>query len=76
MELQEVVDEEGRLESIHSLVRLLCGLAAHRASDKVLVFLDFHWEATKTAMTERVETRQCPGLSIAIQTDWTGKLLL
>ena len=76
MEHQEVVDEEGRLESTHSLVRLLCGLAAHKASDKVLVFLDVHWEVTKTAMTERVVTGQCPGLSIAIQTDWTGELLL
>ena len=36
MKLQEVVDEEGRLESTHILVRLLCGLAAHRASDKLL----------------------------------------
>ena len=76
MELQKVIDEEGRLESTHSLVGLLCDLPAHRARDKVLVFFDFHWEATKTAMTERVKTGQCPGLSIVIQTDWTGELLL
>ena len=76
MELQEVVDEEGRLESTHSLVGLLCGLSAHRASDKVLASLDLHGEVGKAVVTERVETRQCPGMSIAIQTDWTGELLL
>ena len=62
MELQEVVDEEGRLESTHSLVGLLCGLAAHRASDKVLASLDLHGEVGKAVVTERVETGQCPGL--------------
>ena len=76
MELQEVVDEEGRLESTHSLVRLLCGLAAHGASDKVLASLDLHGEVGKAVVTERVETGQCPGLSVVIQTDWTGQLLL
>ena len=76
MELQEVVNEESRLKSTHSLVRLLCGLLAHRASDKVIVFLEFHGQSAKTAITERVETGQCPGLSVAIQTDWTGQLLL
>ena len=76
MELQEVVDEEGRLESTHSLVGLLCGLLAHRASDKVLASLDLHGEVGKAVVTERVETGQCPGVSIAIQTDWTGELLL
>ena len=72
MELQEVVDEKGGLETTHSLVRLLCGLAAHGASDKLLVSLDLH----KAVVTERVETGQCPGLSVAILTDWTGQLLL
>ena len=76
MELQEAVDEEGRLESTHSLVGLLCGLAAHGASHKVLASLDLHGEVGKAVMTERVETGQCPGLSVAIQTDWTGQLLL
>ena len=76
MELQEVVDEEGRLESTHSLVGMLCGQAAHGASDKVFAFLKFQWEAIKTTMAERVETEQCPGLSVATQTDWTGQLLL
>ena len=76
MKLQKVVDEEGRLESTHSLFGLLCGLAAHGASDEVLVFFDFHWESTKTVMTERMETGQCPGLSVVVQTDWTGQLLL
>ena len=76
MELQEVVDEEGRLESTHSLVRLLCGLAAHGASDKVLASLDLHGKVGKAVVTERVETGQCPGLSVVIQTDWTGQLLL
>ena len=77
MELQEVVDEEGRLESTHSLiVKLLCGLAAHGASHKVLASLDLHREVGKAVVTERVETGQCPGLSVVIQTDWTGQLLL
>ena len=76
MELQEVVDEEGRLESTYSLVRLLCGLAAHRASDRVLASLDLHGEEGKAVVTERVETGQCPGLSVSIQTDWTCQLLL
>ena len=76
MELQEVVDEEGRLESTHSLVRLLCGLAAHGASHKVLASLDLHREVGKAVVTERVETGQCPGLSVVIQTYWTGQLLL
>ena len=61
--------------STHSLVGLLCGLAAHGASHKVLASLDLHGEVGK-AVTERVETGQCPGLSVAIQTDWTGQLLL
>ena len=30
----------------------------------------------KAVVTERVETGQCPGLSVVIQTDWTGQLLL
>ena len=30
----------------------------------------------KTVLTERVETGQCPGWSVAIQADWTGQLLL
>ena len=47
MELQEVVDEEGRLESTHSLVGLLCGLAAQRANDKVFASLDLHREVGK-----------------------------
>ena len=72
MELQEVVDDECRLESTHSLVGLLCCLAAHGASDKLLVSLDLH----KAVVTERVETGQCSGLSVAIQTDLTGQLLL
>ena len=76
MELQEVVDKESRLESTHSLVGLLCGLAAHGASDKVLASLDLHGEVGKAVVTERVETGQCPGLSVVIQTDWTGQLLL
>ena len=76
MELQEVVDEEGRLESTHSLVRLLSGLAAHGASDKVSASLVLHGEVDKAVVTERVETGQCPGLSVVIQTDWTGELLL
>ena len=76
MELQEVVDEEGRLESTHSLVRLLCSLAAHGASDKVFASLNLRGEVGKAVVTERVETGQCPGLSVVIQTDWTGQLLL
>ena len=76
MELQEVVNEEGRLESTHSLVRLLCCLAAHGTSDIVLTSLDLHREVGKAVVTERVKTGQCPGLSVAIQTDWTGQLLL
>ena len=76
MELQEVVDEEGRLESTHSFVGLLCGLAEHRASNKLLAFLDLQMEVRKTVLTERVQTGQCPGLSVAIQADWTGQLLL
>ena len=75
MELQEVVDEEGRLESTHSLVGLLCGLAAHRASDNVLASLDLRGEVGQAVVTERVETGQCPGLRVVIQTDWTGQLL-
>ena len=75
MELQEVVDEEGRLESTHSLVGLLCRLATHWTSHKVLASLDLHGEVGKAVVTERVETGQCPGLSVAIQTDWTGQLL-
>ena len=74
------VDHNGkvfvRLESTHSLVGLLCGLAAHGASHKVLSSLDLHGEVGKAVVTERVETGQCPGLSVAIQTDWTGQLLL
>ena len=76
MQLDQVVDVVGRLESTHSIVRFLSLLAAHRASDKVLASLDFHWEVGKTAMTERVEAGQCPGLGIPVQTDWTGQLLL
>ena len=76
MELQEIVDDEGRLESTHSLVGLLCSLAAHGASHKVLASLDLHGEVGKAVVTERVETGQCPGLSVVIQTDWTGQLLL
>ena len=56
MELHEVVDEEGRLESTHSLVGLLCGLAAHRASHKVFASLNLHGEVGKAVVTERVET--------------------
>ena len=33
-------------------------------------------EVDKTVVTERVKTGQCPGLSVAIQTNWTGQLLL
>ena len=58
MELQEVVDVEGRLESTQS--RLLCGLAAHGASHKVLASLNLHREVGKAVVTERVETGQCP----------------
>ena len=76
MEFQEVVDEKSGLESTHSLVGLLCGLAAHRASDKVLASLDLYGEVSKAVVTERMETGQCPGLSVLIQTDWTGQLLL
>ena len=76
MELQDVIDEEGRLESTHSLVGLLCGLAAHGASDKVLASLDLHGEVGKAVVTERVETGQSPVLSVVIQTDWTSQLLL
>ena len=71
IKLQEVVDEEGRLK-----LGLLCGLAAHRASDKVLSFLFLYGELGKTVVTERVETGHCLGLSVEIQTDWTGQLLL
>ena len=56
MELQEVVDEEGRLESTHSLVGLLCGLAAHGSSHKVLASLHLHGEVGKAVVTERMET--------------------
>ena len=42
----------------------------------VLVSLDLHGEVGKAVVTERVETGQCPGLSVAIQTDWTGQLML
>ena len=58
------------------IVKLLCGLAAHGASHKVLASLDLHREVGKAVVTERVETGQCPGLSVVIQTDWTGQLLL
>ena len=57
-ELEVVDDEKGRLESTHSLVRLLCGLAAHGASHKVLASLDLHREVGKAVVTERVETGQ------------------
>ena len=42
----------------------------------MLSSLDLHGEVGKAVVTERVETGQCPGLSVAIQTDWTGQLLL
>ena len=69
MELQEVVNEESRLKSTHSLVRLLCGLLAHRASDKVIVFLEFHGQSAKTAITVRVERLLKPSklLEVVIQ---------
>ena len=54
MELQEVVDEEGRLESTHSLVGLLCCLTANRAWNKVLAFLYFDGEANETIMAKGV----------------------
>ena len=76
MKLQEVVDEEGRLESTYSFVGLLCGLAAHWAIDKVFASLDLHREVGKAVVTKGVETGQYPGLIVMIQTDWTGQLLL
>ena len=76
MELQEVIDDEGRLESTYSFIRLLCGLAAHWTIDNAFATLDMHGEVGKAVVTEGVETGQCPGLSILIQTDWTGQLLI
>ena len=55
MKLQEVVDEEGRLESTHSLVGLLCGLAAHGASHnfKVLASLDLQLRGSGQGSCDR-----------------------
>ena len=76
MKLQEVVDEEGRLESTGSVVRLLCALATHRTSDEVLTIMDLDGKVGKAVVTKRMKARQCPGLSVAIQADWTSQLLL
>ena len=76
MELQEVVDEEGRLELVRSLVAMLYFLAANRAFDKAIGSLNFHGEAVQTIVAKGVETRQCPGLSVTVQADRTGQLLI
>ena len=76
MELQEVVDDEGRLVSRDTLVWLLAGLAAHGTRDTVIASFHNHGEVAETLVTEAVQTWQCSGLSVALQTDGTGQLLL
>ena len=48
---------KARLPSTHCHVKLLCGLAAHGANQKVLASLDLHGEVGKAVVTERVEIR-------------------
>ena len=66
MELQEVIDEEGRLESTHSLVWLLCCLATDRAWNEVLASLYFNRKTNETIVTKGVKTWQCPGVSVPV----------
>ena len=75
MELQKIVDDEGRLVSRDTIVWLLAGLAAHRTSDTVIASFHSHREVGQTLVTEAMKTWQCPWLSVALQTDWTSQLL-
>ena len=76
MEFQEVVDDKGRLVSRDTLVWLLAGLAAHGTRDTVIASFHNHGEVAETLVTEAVQTWQCSGMSVALQTDGTGQLLL
>ena len=53
-ELQQVVDEEGRLVSRDTLVWLLAGLAAHWTGDTLTAFLHLYREGAETLVTEAV----------------------
>ena len=76
MDLQEAVDVEGRRKARDSLVGYLGGLSADWAGEKVFASLDIHKKATKTIVAKGVEAGQCPGVSVALQADRTGELLL
>ena len=54
LELQEVVDEEGRLVSRDTLVWLLAGLAAHRTCDTLTASLHLNGEGDETLVAEAV----------------------
>ena len=42
----------------------------------MLASLNVHREVTKTVVAEGMEAGQCPGVSVALQTDRTSQLLL
>ena len=66
----------GCMVSRDTIVWLLAGLAAHGTCDTVIASFNNHGEVAETLVTEAVQTWQCSGLSVTLQTDGTGQLLL